>query len=185
MPALAVWTPEDGLLGALAPLGLATAAPGPALVVDLDEHGPRYPGEGSLAGLVEDGPRLDDLHPAHSGTAVLRNGGVTAEAAAGVVDALIGGWGHVVLRLPPRRRLALSVPVVPVRLLLPGSLFAAGDGPAVYQATPARVPMRVAGVRLPVPGRSTVAGLTQGRVPPAGDRWVRSWRKVWEVPWGR
>ena len=185
MPALAVWTPEDGLLGALAPLGLAAAAAGPVLVVDLDEHGPRYPGDSSLADLVEDGPRLADLRPTRSGTAVLRNGGVAAEAAAEVVDALVGGWGHVVLRLPPRRRPALSVPVVPVRLLVPGSLFPVPEGPAVLQATPTRVPMRVAGVRLPVPGRSTVAGLLQGREPTAGDRWVRSWRKVWEVPWGR
>ena len=63
MPALAVWTPEDGLLGALAPLGLAAACPGPVLVIDLDDGGPQYLGEQSLADLVADGPRLDDLRP--------------------------------------------------------------------------------------------------------------------------
>ena len=40
MPALAIWSPEDGVLGAVAPLGLAAAA-GTALVVDLDPRGPR------------------------------------------------------------------------------------------------------------------------------------------------
>ena len=51
MPAIAVWTPEDGLLGALAPLGAALADP-PAVVVDLDSDGPPYPGDRSLADLV-------------------------------------------------------------------------------------------------------------------------------------
>ena len=185
MPALAVWTPEDGLLGALAPLGLAAAAAGPTLVVDLDEHGPRYPGETSLAGLVADGPRLDDLRPERSGVAVLRNGGVGASAASDVVDALIGGWERVVLRLPPRQRVVLPVPVVPVRLLIPGGLFPFVDGPAVHQATAARAPMPGPGVRLPVPGRATVGALLRGRRPAPGDRWVRAWRRVWEAPWGR
>src|SRR4030066_639874 len=53
MPALAIWTPEDGVLGALAPLGLAASA-GTALVIDLDPLGPRYPGEPSLADLVRE-----------------------------------------------------------------------------------------------------------------------------------
>ena len=74
MPALAVWTPEDGLLGALAPLGLAAAASGSALVVDLDEGGPHYPGEASLADLVRAGSRRADLYPERRGVAVLRNG---------------------------------------------------------------------------------------------------------------
>ena len=86
MPALALWTPEDGLLGALAPLGLALAA-GTALVVDLDPLGPHYPGTTSLADLVAEGPRQADLKPAHRGVAVLRNGGVAPAAAAEVVAA--------------------------------------------------------------------------------------------------
>jgi hypothetical protein len=62
VPALAVWSPEDGILGAVAPLALAAAA-GTALVVDLDPGGPRYPGAATLAGLVADGPRRSDLEP--------------------------------------------------------------------------------------------------------------------------
>jgi hypothetical protein len=183
MPALAVWTPEDGLLGALAPLGLALAAGGPALVIDLDEHGPRYPGEASLARLVAEEPRLSDLQPARQGVAVLRNGGIGPLDAERVVRALIDGWGRVVVRLAPRGAVRVSLPVVPVRLLLPGGLFDRRDGPAVYQATP--VPQRLPGpgIRLPAPARSTVAALLRGVAPPRWDRWVRAWRRVWEASW--
>jgi len=185
MPALALWTPEDGLLGALAPLALALAA-GTALVVDLDPLGPRYPGSGSLADLVAAGPRRADLSPARRGVAVLRNGGVSPGAAAEVVAALVAGWERVVLRLPPRPAPAGGViAVVPVRLLLPGGLFPRQDGPAVYQATRAAVALPGPGVRLPLPRPGTVAALLAGRRPAAGDRWIGAWRPVWEAPWGR
>jgi len=185
MPALAIWTPEDGVLGALAPLGLAASA-GTALVVDLDPLGPRYPGEASLADLVREGPRRSDLSPARRGVAVLRNGGVGGVGVGEVLAALLAGWEKVVLRLPPRPApVAPGAPVVPVHLLLPGGLFPRGDGPAVYQSTRAMVTLRGPGVRLPVPSSGTVTGLLRGRLPVAGDRWVRAWRPVWEGPWGR
>lgn len=184
MPALAIWTPEDGVLGALAPLGLAISG-GTALVIDLDPQGPRYPGEASLADLVREGPRRADLRPARRGVAVLRNGGV-GTAAAEVVSALLAGWERVVLRLPPRPAPNVAgVPVVPVRLLIPGGMFAGGTGPAVYQSTRAMLPLPGPGVRLPVPSAGTVTGLLKGRLPAVGDRWVRAWRPVWEAPWGR
>jgi hypothetical protein len=185
MPALALWTPEDGLLGALAPLGLALAA-GTALVVDLDPLGPHYPGSASLAGLVAEGPRRADLSPARRGVAVLRNGGVSPAAAAEVVAALAAGWDRVVLRLPPRPApLPGGIAVVPVRLLVPGGLFPHDGTPAVYQATRAAQRLPGPGLRLPRPGPGTVAALLEGRRPAAGDRWVRAWRPVWEAPWGR
>lgn len=185
MPALAIWTPEDGVLGALAPLGLAAAA-GTSLVVDLDPLGPRYPGTGSLADLVRDGPRRDDLSPGRRGVAVLRNGGVGAGGTQEVLAALLAGWENVVLRLPPRPvPVAPGAPVVPVHLLLPGSLFPRGDGPAVYQSTRAVLTLPGPGIRLPIPSPGTVAGLLGGRLPVAGDRWVRAWRRVWEGSWER
>jgi len=185
MPALALWTPEDGLLGALAPLGLAIAA-GTALVVDLDPLGPHYPGSSSLADLVAEGPRQADLTPGRRGVAVVRNGGVTPAAAAEVVSALVAGWERVVLRLPPRPAPTISmIPVVPVRLLVPGSLFPHDDAPAVYQATRALMRLPGPGLRLPIPSSGGVSALLQGRRPVAGDRWVRAWRLVWEAPWGR
>jgi len=185
MPALALWTPEDGVLGALAPLGLALAA-GTALVIDLDPLGPHYPGSASLADLVAEGPRKADLSPSRRGVAVLRNGGVSPAAAANVVAALLAGWERVVLRLPPRPAPGPgTLPVVPVRLLLPGGLFPSDTRPAVYQ--PIRLPARLPGpgVRLPLPREGTMSALLGGRRPAAGDRWIRAWRPVWEVPWGR
>lgn len=184
MPALAVWTPEDGLLGALAPLGLALAA-GSALVIDLDPGGPRYPGPRSLADLADDGVRRTDLEP-RPGVAVLRNGGVAPAEAAVVVGALLEAHPRVVVRLPPRPDpIGLPMPVVPVRLLVPGGWFRLPAVPAVFQATPALVRMPADGVRLPVPRASTVASLLRGRRPPAGDRWVRAWHRVWGFAWER
>jgi hypothetical protein len=182
---LAVWTPEDGLLGALAPLGLA-AASGTALVVDLDPLGPRYPGARSLADLVADDPSRAELEPDRRGVAVLRNGGVRPGDAARVITALTARWPRVVLRLAPRPAPdGAAVPVVPVRLLVPGGLHPAPADPAVYQATPHPMPLPGPGIRLPVPARRCTAALLTGRMPPARDRWIRSWRAVWEGPWTR
>jgi len=181
---LAVWTPEDGLLGALAPLGLAIAA-GSALLIDLDGGGPRYPGDRSLADLVTDGVRRPDLEP-RPGVAVLRSGGVAPAEAARVVEALLAAHPTVVLRLPPRPRPAgIPFGVIPVRLLIPGDLYPIGDRPAVFQATPAFMRMPAEGVRLPVPHPVTVAGLLRGHRPPAKDRWIAAWSTAWRFPWDR
>jgi len=181
-PALAVWTPEDGLLGALAPLGLALAA-GDAVVVDLDPLGPRYPGERSLADLVNDGIRRDDLST-RRGVAVLRNGGVAPAEAGPAIEALLEHHPRVVLRLPPRPAPShLPVPVVPVRLHLPIGLFGSEPGPAVFQATPSFARLPGVGVRLPVPAAATVRALLAGRRPAPRDRWIRAWRSAWRLPW--
>jgi len=183
-PALAVWTPEDGLLGALAPLGLALAADD-AVVVDLDPLGPQYPGGRTLADLVRDGLRRDDLTPRH-GVGVVRNGGVAPVEAGPTIEALLAHLPRVVLRLPPRPvPVALPIPVVPVRLLMPGGLFPHSGGPAVYQATPAFTQIPGVGVRLPVPDPATIRGLVEGRRPPRADRWIRAWRSAWSLPWAQ
>lgn len=185
MPVLAVWTPEDGLLGALAPLGLGGAVDrDPTLVIDLDESGPLYPSRTSLAELVAAGPKRDHILGTRRGLAVIRNGGVSPDRARPVVEALIQGWERVVLRLPPRPAPARgSIPVVPVRMILPGQLFTDVDGPAVYQSTPVLNRQPGPGIRLPVPSRSTVAGLITGRLPHGADRWIRAWKRVWGVSW--
>ncbi len=184
MPALAIWTPEDGVLGAVAPLGLAAAAGGASLVVDLDPAGPAYPGSSSLADLVADGPRRADLVPERSGLAVLRNGGVAPEAAAAVVAALAGSWPSLVLRLPacPRPQ-SPPAPLVPVRPLLPADVFPWDGTPAVYQRTGWRVPAPGPGPVLPRPRAGAWATLLAGSIP-AADRWVAAWREVWGQPWG-
>lgn len=179
MPAIALWTPEDGLLGALAPLGAALAAP-PAIVIDLDPDGPPYPGDRSLADLVRDDPSESDLRP-RPGVAVLRNGGVQPSQAADVVAALLDRWPRVVLRLAARPHPEAAVPVVPVRLLL-GGWLAAPAGPGVWQRTPEWVSMAAEGIVLPIPRRGTIRALAAGRRP-VQSRWVAAWRSVWGSSW--
>lgn len=175
MAVLAIRTPEDGLLGALAPLGLGAAA-GTALVVDLDPHGPRYPGEGSLADLVAEGPRRSDLTPGRPGLAVLRNGGVEPGQAREVVEALAVGWPVVILRLPARDRRPADVVVHP---LVVGGLFPASPG-AVFQDLGFRLP--APGPVLPPLSRTTAAALLAGTVP-RRSRWVRAWKRIGEAAW--
>lgn len=179
MATLSISCATDGLLGMVAPLALAAAA-GTALVVDLDPLGPRYPGPGSLAELVDEGPRRDDLRPPRDGIAVLRNGGIDAEAAREVLAALAEGWPHLVLRLPPEA--SVSGPLVPVVPLLPGEMTPPCDRPAVYQQVGWKVKAPGPGVTIRTPSRSVVAGLLEGRLP-VRSRWIRSWRPVWEHSW--
>jgi hypothetical protein len=177
MPALAIWSPEDGVLGAVAPLALAAAA-GTALVVDLDPAGRRYPGAGTLAGLVADGPRLSDLQPGRRGVAVLANGGIDPEDAQTVLAALVGNWPAVVLRLPPGHAGGSgAIPVVP---LVPGDLFDDYGPGAVYQRSGWRVQAPEGAKVLPRPRRSTISMLLTGVSPPPADRWIAAWRSLWE-----
>jgi len=180
MPAVSLWSREDGVLGAVAPLGLAAAA-GTALVVDLDQHGPRYPGRTTLASLVSEGPTRRHLSPERRGVAVLGNGGIATADAEEVVRALVEGWPNVVLRLassidPPLRALK----VMP---LVPGGLFDEPRGPVVYQASSWRVQPPQRSIVLPRPARRTVGALLAGQTPLPRDRWVRAWRTVWNQPW--
>ena len=169
MPALATWTPEDGLLGALAPLGLA-ASQRTALVVDLDPTGPLYPGSSSLAELVAASPRQTDLVPSRPGLAVLRNGGIEPGDAAQVVAALIAGWPRVALRLPAAMPAGTDMaPVVTVRPLLPGPMFALDGRPAVYQRAGWRVPNPGPGVMLPRPSALSWGALLRGQIPVRDD----------------
>ena len=165
------------MLGALAPLGLGAAA-GTALVVDLDPAGPRYPGMGSLASLVADGPRRSDLNPDRAGLAVLRNGGIDGAAAHEVVAALVDGWPSVVLRLPASGSGRADILVRP---LVPGGLFPSDDAAtAVFQDLGFRLP--APGPVLPVLSRGTAAALLAGSLP-ARSRWVRAWKAAWEGAW--
>ncbi len=181
MTTLSVWTPHDGVLACVAPLGLAASA-GTALVVDLDPSGPSYPGTVSLADLVAHGPRRSDLSPQRPGMAVLRNGGITVEAADEVVSALAEGWPNLVLRLPTGRPHPDRSGVVPVVPLFPGSLHVAWDAPAVRQPTGLAVSPRAPGVTLPRLGRSLLGSLLRGTSRPK-SRWIRAWKSVWEMPW--
>lgn len=180
MPLLRTWSPYDALLGHVAPLALASAAPGSSLVVDLDPSGSAYFGGASLAGLVADGPHRTDLSPSRRGVAVLRNGGIAESDAADVLAALVAGWPHVVLRMPPLPRPEMPgvVRVVP---LGPG-FDGRGASQAVYQRGPWPFDRSLPGVVLPRPRASTIRSLLEGRRPPT-CRWLRAWRAVWGLPW--
>ncbi len=178
MASLAIHTREDGLLGALAPLGLAASAE-TALVIDLDPSGPRYPGTGSLAQLVDDQPRRQDLEPARSGLAVLRNGGVAYEKATEVVGALVAGWPAVVLRLPSGQRPPSGTVGLSLLPLVPGGLFEAPPGPVVYQPLGFSMSPPEAGITLPLLSRRVAGALLGGHVP-RRSRWIRAWGSLWE-----
>ena len=177
MAVLHIWSPDDAMLGFVAPVALAMAA-GTALVVDLDEEGPQYPGEVTLASLVRDGPRAADLQPTRKGVALLRNGGIAEANAAEAIDALTVGWPNLVLRLPAHPP-PVRQSVVPVLPLTPLTL---DRGPAVFQRGPWAAPERPNGVVLPRPRASTIRSLLAGRRP-GPSRWLRAWREVWGIAW--
>ena len=165
--------PVTSVLGAI---GLAASA-GTALVIDFrDELG----GSGrSLADLMAEGPRLDELSPGRGGVAVLRVGGGEVGEAQSMVERLSMHWPAVVVREPPRD---WSGAVVPVRPLYPGWLFPEGSGPSVWQSFSL-------GTRTPGPGpvlpplRSwQVRRVLAGGLPVNG-KWMKVWERVWGLPW--
>jgi len=186
MPALATWAPEDGVLGAIAPLALAIAQPNSSstLVVDLDPQGPDYPSERSLRDLVIDGPRAEDLSPTRAGVAFLSNGGVPAAQARELVEILLANWPAIVLRHPPQAPDDVPAPTVPVRLLTPGRLFPP-QGRGVYQPigrTLSRDVVSRGSLLLPPAPRRTIAALLIGERPAPG-RWLSAWGRVWGMAW--
>jgi len=175
-----VRTELDSVLSVVAPLGLAAAASGPTLMIDLDPVGPAYPGLRSLAEMVETGPTRAEMSPSSGKLAVLRNGGVDPNEAVDVVEALAASWTHVVVRMtgvvPP------LWPVVPVVPLFPGILAPVRGRAAVWQATTLLDEPLGPGPVLPPLTRSILNGLLRMQSMPAG-RWVAAWRPVWDLPW--
>ena len=181
MSALSTWVPEDALLGMVAPLALA-ASRRTALVVDLDPNGGLSAGEVTLADLVARGPTRQELQPDRSGTGVLPNGGIELDDAGEVLAALVAGWPHVVFRQPSCGSLAaIEAPVVPIRLLRPGTA-ATTQEPTVWQTMGWRLRPPGPGPTLPRVPPSTVHALLEGRRPPP-SRWIRALATVWGFPW--
>ncbi|MGQ0848731.1 MAG: hypothetical protein ACT4OP_06380 [Actinomycetota bacterium] len=178
---LGLRTEIDFVLSVVAPLGLAAAAPGPALVIDLDPAGPPYPGERSLADWVAEGPTRPELMPGDGAVALLRNGGVAWPDTVDLIGRLQTGWRSVVLRIPPAGD-RLPWPVIPVVPLLPGLLAPSGARAAIWQSTSAKAVAPGPGPILPPLGRATLTKLLSPRLVPAG-RWIKAWRQVWELPW--
>lgn len=174
---LAVSAPTDRVLHHIAPLGLAAAASS-AVVVDLDPAAPAYPAP-SAAELIEEGLRRRHLAPERKGVAVLSSGGVDLESGADLVAVLADGWPAVVVRVPHPDA---PWPVVEVKPMLPGPLAPQGGRPAAYQRILPGGPLPGPGLGLPPLRRAVVTSLLSGRVEPRW-RWVRAWRRAWELPW--
>ncbi len=178
---LGVRTEIDSVLSVVAPLGLAAAAlTRPVLMIDLDRDGMQYPGDRTLADLVDDGPRRPELRPEGGGVALLGNGGIDAERSLAAVDMVSRGWPALVLRVPPG--MEVPWPVVPLVPILPGLLAPRGGRAAVWQAMSLGDQPPGPGPLLPPLNRGTLTALLEMRAEPAG-RWVRAWRQVWELPW--
>ena len=182
---LGVRTEIDSVLSVVAPLGLAAAASRPVLVVDLDPTGPAYPGLRSLAEFVEDGPRRAEMSPSGSSlsggrVAILRNGGVQAEDAIEVIEALAAGWPNLVVRIVGES--PAPWPVIPVVPLFPGILAPAAGRGAVWQATAVMDNPPGPGPVLPPLTRPARTNLLHMRLFPP-NRWVSAWRPVWGLAW--
>ena len=178
MSVLALWSPVDLMHGVVGPLGATTAA-GTALLVDLDPNGPHYGGPHSLADLVSRGPTRSQLEPTQSGPAVLRNGGVSPEAAEEVVAALVQRWPNVVLRCAPSTHMGSGgIALVP---LLPETYTPSVDGPVVYQRTHLSHTKPKDNHVLPVPRTATVKALLAGSQPRSGDRWIKALSQLWDM----
>ncbi|MDH3306926.1 MAG: hypothetical protein OEO77_05360 [Acidimicrobiia bacterium] len=181
MPLLYIRTHLDGVLSAVAPLGLAASA-STALVVDVDPEGPLYPGRLSLADLIRVGPRADDLAPVRAGLAVLRSGGVHLADAAELLGAFADRWPCVVVRLPSGVDPGPIGKVVQVLPLLPSPLAVDPVGRSVLQTTGLAPVPSTGHLVLPRPARNVFGDLLRGVVR-RRSRWIRAWRPVWEWSW--
>jgi hypothetical protein len=167
---------SDPVVSLVGSLGLGAAA-GTALVIDFADQA--APGGRTLAHLLEEGPRLDELSPGRPGVAVIRAGGVDVHDTEQVIERLSRHWPALVLRSSPTET---SWPVVPVVPLYPGWLAPIDSGPSVWQSLgplsrppgpgPVLPPLRTAQVRWVLGG-----GL------PSKGRWLSVWERVWELPW--
>ena len=173
---LAVRSP-DPVLSAVAPIGLAANAPA-CLVVDLadelDLHGSR-----SLADILTDGPRLDELSPGRRGIALISGGSIGVDEAERVVGELSTHWPAIVVRPKADRWPGPTVPVIP---MYPGLLSPRHAGTAVWQPSGGMQRPPGAGPVMPRLRPAMVRGLLSGRVP-AKSRWITAWRQVWDIPW--
>jgi hypothetical protein len=178
---LGVRTAVDSVLSVLAPMGLAAAADGPALLIDLDPEGPGYPSKRSLADLVADGPTRAELTPGTEGMALLRNGGIGWTDAVVMIERLALSWSSLILRVGVGQ-FDLPWPVIPVFPLLHGFLTASEGRAAVWQASDRGQIAPGPGPVLPPLSRREIRCLLETRSMPRG-RWVRGWHQVWELPW--
>jgi hypothetical protein len=169
-------TSSDPLLSLVGSIGLAAAA-GTALVIDLERLS--RGGTRTLADLVAEGPRLEELSPGRRGIALLGGGPLDIEAAVGAVERLARRWPAVVVKVLKPGWPGPTVPVVP---LYPGWLAPTDREVAVWQPLGAGSVPPGPGPVLPVLSRNLIHHILRGRLP-GRSRWLRAWDQVWEMPW--
>lgn len=173
---LAVSSP-DPVLSVVAPLGLA-ASVGTSLVIDM-AGGLSLASGRTLADLVADGPRLDELSPGRQGVAVLAGGPVQTVDAIAIIEQLAARWPAVVVRVSRDEWPGSTVPVEP---LYPGWLAPPDRGAAVWQPVGSGARPPGPGPVLPRLRARTTRQLLGGHLP-SRSRWISAWRQVWSLPW--
>lgn len=169
-------SPEP-LLSVVAPIGLA-ASISAALLIDLTGD-LRLASPRTLADLIGEGPRLDELSPGRTGVAMISAGGVGIPEAVEAVEMLSSRWPGVVIRAEPGQ---WPGPTVPVEALYPGLLERPAARTAVWQPIGSGQKAPGPGPVLPYLGRRLASQLLSSRLP-LRSRWIRAWARVWELPW--
>lgn len=167
----------DPVMSVIAPVGLASAA-GTALLVDLGAQ-LGAAGTRTLADLVGEGPRLDELSPGRTGVAVIRAGHVDAVECFDLIARLSSRWPAVVVRVVDG---TWGGPVVPVCPLYPGWLAPDSGEPSVWQAFPWSTRPPGPGPVLPNLRPTETRRMLAGGLPSRG-RWLKTWERVWGLPW--
>jgi hypothetical protein len=173
---LAVRSP-DPVLSVVAPIGLAANVPA-CLVVDLADE-LSLKSSRSLADILAEGPRLEELSPGRRGVAIISGGSIRAEQAESVVGELATRWPGIVVRPKTQDWPGPTVPVIPI---YPGLLSPGHVGAAVWQPAGATGSAPGPGPVLPRLRPGLVRGLLSGRLP-TRSHWVAAWRQVWDLPW--
>lgn len=164
---------DDPVLGAIAPIGLASAA-GAALIIDLIAPNRT---RRTLTDIILDGPRLDELSPGRRGVAVLGAGAATPAELRDPVERLAASWPAIVIRAEQ-----WPGPTVPVRGLFPGVLAPSIPETAVWQRLGWGSRAPGPGPVLPAIPAWAVRRMLDGGLP-VSRRWVEAWVQVWRMPW--
>jgi len=168
---------DDAVLAWVGPIGLALAA-GTALIVDVRPDSRSR--SGTLADLMAEGPRLNDLSPGRRGIAHIDSGVMEPNDLYGAIETLAGRWPALVVRSDGGR--LWQGPTVPYRPVLPGLLMERHPTPSAWQLTSGTGIRALPGPVLPRLGRRSVVAMLEGKLPIA-RRWVRAWQPIWDMPW--
>lgn len=133
----------------------------------------------TLADILEEGPRLDELSPGRPGVAVITRGSIDPSDAQQVIAGLSASWPALVVRVEPGGWAGPTVPVTPV---YPGLLAPTRVETSVWQPLVPLANPPGPGPVMPSLRHGLVRRLLAGQIP-SRSRWIAAWRAVWELPW--